>query len=112
MVIPWYVAVIETVPIVIAVNNPPSGWVNAAMKNYFRDFLLSPEVYEIVGDDLLPTVVTTKKTALLKDKEGLIFFECECERAYTDKYFSNPFKAGKWKDSGTFLDSGSWSDSQ
>ena len=89
-----------------------SGWVNAAMKNYFRDFLLSPEVYEIVGDDLLPTVVTTKKTALLKDKEGLIFFECECERAYTDKYFSNPFKAGKWKDSGTFLDSGSWSDSQ
>ncbi|HJX36354.1 MAG TPA: hypothetical protein VJ280_05295 [Dehalococcoidales bacterium] len=31
MVIPWYVAVIETVPIVIAVNNPPSGWVNAAI---------------------------------------------------------------------------------
>ena len=31
VVIPWYVAVIETVPVVIAVNNPPSGWVNAAI---------------------------------------------------------------------------------
>ena len=66
-----------------------SGWVSREMKDYFRDFLLSKEVYEYKDNLLFPVIITNDAIKEhLVDDQYLYSLDLEYERAYRDFFFS------------------------
>ena len=73
--------------------------------------LLSKEVYEFVGTNLFPVLITSTKVAsFLKDGEYLFNLELEYQRAYKDEYFSPLVLPKKWRDAATWVGEQTWSD--
>ena len=67
-----------------------SGWVTKEMKDYFRELLLSKEVYELIDDQIFPVIITTDKSKEhLVDDQYLYNLEIEYDRAYRDFFFQN-----------------------
>ena len=66
-----------------------TGWIKSiADQEYLTEFMLTNELWEIVGNRVLPCIITSKK--ITKPKEGdyarsLVF---EYERAYSDQFYS------------------------
>ena len=66
-----------------------SGWVDLPSLDYLREFLLSPEIYEILDEVPYRCLVSSKKTSKYKvDGEYLYSLEFEYERAYRDNFYS------------------------
>jgi hypothetical protein len=65
-----------------------TGWLTMDEKNWLRDLMLSKEVYEIEGENLIPVVISSKKAFISKDKENLYSLEFEYQKAYTDEFYS------------------------
>ena len=70
-----------------------SGFVSKEVKEYFREFLLTTEAYEVVQGLLFPIVLKSAKiNPFSKDGDYLYNLELEYDRAYNDQYFSGQFK--------------------
>ena len=66
-----------------------SGWVPGEMKDYFREILLSREVFEYKDDLLYPVVITNDSLKeFFKDGEYLYSLDLEYDRAWRDIFFS------------------------
>jgi len=65
-----------------------TGWLKLDEKDWLRDLLLSREVYEISGRELIPVSIASKKAFIVKDKETRYSLEFEYEKAFTDQYYS------------------------
>ena len=66
-----------------------SGWISKTELDYLREFMLSMEIYEIIGQRPWRVNITSKKTnKYLVDGEYLYSLEFEYERAYTDNFYS------------------------
>lgn len=64
-----------------------TGWLTREYLNYLRDFMLSPDIYEISDNRLLKCLLTAKKTNLFKDRQYNYSLNFEFERAYEDFFF-------------------------
>jgi hypothetical protein len=64
-----------------------SGWQTRHFLNYLRDFMLSGDIYEIEQNRLLKCLLTSKKTALFKDRNYNYSLNFEYERGYEDFFF-------------------------
>ncbi len=66
-----------------------SGFISREMKDYLREMYLSTEVYEIIGERLLPVVnITAKSASFFKDGITLYDFQIEYDRASTNNLYS------------------------
>ena len=57
-------------------------------RNWLRDFLLSKEVFQLIGNTLVPVRITTTSLLHDKDKEYRYALEFEFVRAFTDEYYT------------------------
>ena len=64
-----------------------SGWLSKDFLNYLRDFMLSPDIYELDDTRLLRCCITSTKTNLYKDRTYNYALAFEYERAYDDFFF-------------------------
>lgn len=64
-----------------------SGWLSKEYLNYLRDFMLSADIYEVEDGRLLKCLLTSKKTAMWKDKSYNYSLAFEYERGYEDFFF-------------------------
>jgi len=70
-----------------------SGFVTQQMRDYFREFLLTTECYEVIQGLLFPMVLKSVKISPFStDGVYLYNLQVEYERAYNDQYFSGQFK--------------------
>jgi hypothetical protein len=53
-----------------------------------RDFVLSKEVYQVIGDTLKPIRITNSSLSRGKDRDTLKAFTFEFINAFTDEYFT------------------------
>lgn len=94
-----------------------TGWITGVWKDYMREFLLSTEAYEILGDRLVPIIIKNSKlTPFLKDGETLYNLEVEYDRAFTDEFYTSVHELdyilenGFWDDQGIWKDDKKWVD--
>ena len=70
-----------------------SGYVSKEMHDYFREFLITTEAYEVVEGLLFPIVLKSLKiNPFSTDGVYLYNLQVEYERAYDDQYYSGQFK--------------------
>lgn len=66
-----------------------TGWTDDIEKvNWFRDFYLSRQVYEVISGILYPVVLTSKKIFIRKDNEYPYSGQFEYMRAWTDDHYA------------------------
>ena len=66
-----------------------SGWVSREMKDFFREMLLSRQVFELKDNLLYPIVITNQSIKEhFIDNEYLYSLDLEYDRAYRDFFFS------------------------
>lgn len=63
-----------------------TGWLTVEEADWIRDFCLSPQVYEIIGQQLIPIVIMSKSARQAKDGENLWFLDFEYTRSMTSGY--------------------------
>lgn len=64
-----------------------SGWITRDYLNFLRDFMLSKDIYEVEDDRLLKCLLTSKKTALFRDRDYNYSLSFEYDRGYEDFFF-------------------------
>lgn len=94
-----------------------TGWITAVWKDYMREFLLSTEAYEILGDRLVPIIIKNSKLIpFLRNGETLYDLEVEYDRAFDDEFYSSIHELeyilenGFWDDQGIWKDDRQWID--
>lgn len=65
-----------------------TGWISQTYKDYLRELLVSQQVYEIIGNIILPVVVTSTNVFISKDDETIYNMEIELLFAFTDSHRS------------------------
>lgn len=85
-----------------------TGWFDSINElERLRDFLLSTQVYEIIGGYLVPIMLLTDKARIREDKYYNYALDFEYLRAYENEYFSIDEFDSVFPKKSTFSDSGS-----
>jgi hypothetical protein len=63
-----------------------TGWLNEATKNWVMHIFDSAEVYETIGTEIFPIIITSKKAFKNRDNQFLHNVEIEYKRVETDNY--------------------------
>jgi hypothetical protein len=65
-----------------------TGFINKEAVQRLRDIFLMQEVYEMLGEKLVPISILQKNLKFYSNKESMLSLQIEWQRAYTNSYFT------------------------